>query len=134
MKSENNIDFNNISLILNTLKNTQKEDKKEDSLLMKNYKNTNYIKELLPLIVEDNENIYKIINYLEVNQLINSYKKTYESIDEDKILDLKKEAILYIKSNLNEKNKYMADLVVKVIEIKDIMSKNYKRSVDNGLQ
>ena len=47
MKSENNIDFNNISLILNTLKNTQKEDKKEDSLLMKNYKNTNYIKELL---------------------------------------------------------------------------------------
>ncbi|MFR4986648.1 MAG: hypothetical protein ACLUCH_04575 [Lachnospirales bacterium] len=134
MKSENNIDFNNISLILNTLKNTQKEDKKEDSLLMKNYKNTNYIKELLPLIVEDNENIYKIINYLEVNQLINSYKKTYESIDEDKILDLKKEAILYIKSNLNEKNKYMADLVVKVIEIKDIMSKNYKRSVDDGLQ
>ena len=134
MKSENNIDFNNISLILNTLKNTQKEDKKEDSLLMNNYKNTNYIKELLPLIVEDNENIYKIINYLEVNQLINSYKKTYESIDEDKILDLKKEAILYIKSNLNEKNKYMADLVVKVIEIKDIMSKNYKRSVDNGLQ
>ena len=130
MKSENNIDFNNISLILNTLKNTQKED----SLLMKNYKNTNYIKELLPLIVEDNENIYKIINYLEVNQLINSYKKTYESIDEYKILDLKKEAILYIKSNLNEKNKYMADLVVKVIEIKDIMSKNYKRSVDNGLQ
>ena len=71
---------------------------------------------------------------MEVNQLINSYKKTYESIDEDKILDLKKEAILYIKSNLNEKNKYMADLVVKVIEIKDIMSKNYKRSVDNGLQ
>lgn len=134
MKSENNIDFNNISLILNTLKNTQKEDKKEDSLLMKNYKNTNYIKELLPLIVEDNENIYKIINYLEVNQLINSYKKTYESIDEDKILDLKKEAILYIKSNLNEKNKYMADLVVKVIEIKDIMSKNYKRGVDDGLQ
>ena len=134
MKSENNIDFNNISLILNTLKNTQKEDKKEDSLLMKNYKNTNYIKELLPLIVEDNENIYKIINYLEVNQLINSYKKTYESIDEDKILDLKKEAILYIKSNLNEKNKYMADLVVKVIEIKDIMSKNYKRGVDGGLQ
>ena len=64
MKSENNIDFNNISLILNTLKNTQKEDKKEDSLLMKNYKNTNYIKELLPLIVEDNENIYKIINYV----------------------------------------------------------------------
>ena len=134
MKSENNIDFNNISLILNTLKNTQKEDKKEDSLLMKNYKNTNYIKELLPLIVEDNENIYKIINYLEVNQLINSYKKTYESIDEDKILDLKKEAILYIKSNLNEKNKYMADLVVKVIEIKDIMSKNYKSGVDDGLQ
>lgn len=134
MKSENNIDFNNISLILNTLKNTQKEDKKEDSFLMKNYKNTNYIKELLPLIVEDNENIYKIINYLEVNQLINSYKKTYESIDEDKILDLKKEAILYIKSNLNEKNKYMADLVVKVIEIKDIMSKNYKRGVDDGLQ
>lgn len=134
MKSENNIDFNNISLILNTLKNTQKEDKKEDSLLMKNYKNTNYIKELLPLIVEDNENIYKIINYLEVNQLINSYKKIYESIDEDKILDLKKETILYIKSNLNEKNKYMADLVVKVIEIKDIMSKNYKRGVDDGLQ
>ena len=26
MKSENNIDFNNISLILNTLKNTQKEE------------------------------------------------------------------------------------------------------------
>ncbi|WP_317368700.1 hypothetical protein [uncultured Tyzzerella sp.] len=137
MKSENSIDFNNISLILNTLKNMkkqdEKEDKKEDNLLMKSYNNTAYIKNILPLITDDNENIYRIISCLEINQLVTNYKKTYQTIDKEKVIDLKKEAFLYIKSNLNEKNKHMADLALKFIEIKEIMNKNYKRGVNNGL-
>ncbi len=130
MKQENNIDFNNISLILDMLKNNKKEEKKQDknqdNLLMINSTNSSYIKDMLPLITDDSENIYKMINCLEINQLITNYKKAYQSIEKEKVLDLKKEAILHIKNNLNQKNKYMVDLLVKVIEIKDIMNKNYK--------
>ena len=130
MKQENNIDLNNISLILDMLKNNKKEEKKQDknqdNLLMINSTNSSYIKDMLPLITDDSENIYKMINCLEINQLITNYKKAYQSIEKEKVLDLKKEAILHIKNNLNQKNKYMVDLLVKVIEIKDIMNKNYK--------
>ena len=130
MKQENNIDFNNISLILDMLKNNKKEEKKQDknqdNLLMINSTNSSYIKDMLPLITDNSENVYKMINCLEINQLITNHKKAYQSIEKEKVLDLKKEAILHIKNNLNQKNKYMVDLLVKVIEIKDIMNKNYK--------
>lgn len=128
--------MDNINLILNALKNNKQnniQEEKKGSLLKVNSLNSNNIKTILPLITEDSENMYKMLSCLEVNQLVNNYKATYQTIEKDKILDLKKEAVTYIRRNLNEDNKYMADLIIKVLEIKEIMNRNYKRGVNNGL-
>nr|WP_317356719.1 hypothetical protein [uncultured Tyzzerella sp.] len=130
---ENNIDLKNVNLILSSLKNINKNEKKDNRLLKINSLNNNGIKNMLPFITEDNENICKMIDCLEINQLINKYKTTYKNIDKEQILDLKKEAISHIRKNLNDNNKYMADLVIKALEIKDIINKNYKRGENNGL-
>ncbi|WP_250278572.1 hypothetical protein [[Clostridium] colinum] len=126
MELENNIDFNNISYLLNIIKeNKNKENSKENNLLKIN--SINNIKSILPLLGEDNDNIYKILNYLEINQLLSKYKEAHKNIDKEQVLDLKKEAILHIKQNVNENNKYIADLFLKAMEMKSILNKNYRR-------
>lgn len=128
--------MDNINIILNALKNNKQnnlqEEKKESLLKINSLSNSN-IKNILPLITEDSENMYKMLSCLEINQLVNKYKATYQNIEKDKILDLKKEAVIHIRKNLNEDNKYMADLIIKVLEIKEIINRNYKRGVNNGL-
>lgn len=130
IKSEQeDFNFNNINLLLNYIKNNNENNQNNNNecLLKINSINSSAIKGLLPHITDNSENIYKILNYLEINQLITKYKETYKNIDKEKILDLKKEAIVYIKSNIDEKNKFMVDLFLKAMEMKDIINSNYER-------
>lgn len=121
--------FDNIQTILNMLKENNTENKqdnkeqKEERFL--NINSTNKIKTILPLLMtENNENINKMINCLEINQILTEYKQAYNKIDKKNIIDLKKEAIFYIKENVNEDKKYMADLFLKIAEIKHILNNN----------
>ncbi len=126
MSGDNNIDFNNIGIILNMLKNNKNnEEIKENNLLKIN--STNNLKSILPFVTEDNENMYKILNCIEINQIINKYKQAYKKVDKAQILDLKREAILHIKQNVNENNKHIVELFLKAMEIKHIINNNYKR-------
>lgn len=121
MKSKDN----NLNLIFNMLKNVNKEENKE--LVKYDFKNA---KNILPFILENSENINKIINIIEAKQILYNYKMSYKDVDKDKILDLKKNTILNIKENLNYQSKYIVDLLIKFIEIKEIMN---KRRINNGL-
>lgn len=128
LKSEkNDFNFNNISLLLNYIKNNNKqEDNEKGNLLNINSINSSSVKAVLPYITEDSDNIYKILNYLEINQLITKYREAYKNIDKEQIFDLKKEAMLHIKSNINDKNKFMVDLFLKAMEMKNIIKSNYQ--------
>lgn len=119
--------FDNIQAILNMLKQNNTEDiqenkaQKEERFL--NINSTSKIKTILPLLMtENNDNINKMINCLEINQILTEYKQAYNKIDKKNIIDLKKEAIFYIKENVNEDKKYMADLFLKIAEIKHILN------------
>ena len=124
MEQENSLDLDNLNLILSVLKNNKNETK-ENNLLKIN--SNNNLKNILPIISDNNENIYKIFNYIEINQFLNKYKETSKNIEKDKKLDLKKEALIHIKDNINEKNRYLVDIFLKAIEIKHIMQNNYNR-------
>lgn len=119
--------FDNIQTILNMLKeNNEKnneENKTQNQQRFLNINSTNKIKTILPLLMtEDNDNINKMINCLQINQIVTEYKQAYNKIDKKNIIDLKKEAIFYIKENVNEDKKYMADLFLKIAEIKHILN------------
>ncbi len=127
MEENKNIDFNNLSLILNMLKNNEQHI--DENSIFK-IKSNNNIKTILPFIAKDDENIYKMLNCIEINNVISTYRETNKNIDNTKALQLKKEAILHIKKNVEDKNQYIADIFIKAMEIKEILN---NRGVNNGL-
>ena len=127
MEENKNIDFNNLSLILNMLKNNEQHI--DENSIFKIKSNSN-IKTILPFIAKDDENIYKMLNCIEINNVISTYRETNKNIDNTKALQLKKEAILHIKKNVEDKNQYIADIFIKAMEIKEILN---NRGVNNGL-
>ena len=126
MSDKNNIDLNKLAIILNMVKNNEKKNETNENNLLK-INSTNNLKSILPLVTENNENLNKILNYVEINQLINKYKEASKNIDNEQKLNLKKEVLVHIKDNINEKNKYLVDMFFKAIEIKHIMENNHKR-------
>ncbi|MFI3231189.1 MAG: hypothetical protein R3Y29_06555 [bacterium] len=122
---------------------TNNQDSSQVSILKLN-NNFASIKSILPYILEEssissstnhnnnsniaqapanqNNQVYDFIEILEINELVNSYKKNYTSISSDKKQDLKKEAILYIQSNVNNENKYLVEAIIKMMEINQILS------------
>ena len=71
--------FDNIQTILNMLKeNNEKnneENKTQNQQRFLNINSTNKIKTILPLLMtEDNDNINKMINCLQINQIVTEYK------------------------------------------------------------
>lgn len=133
MSLENNLDTKNINLLLNLMKNNNENKNNDNTLLKINSINNSPIKNVLPILSNDTENIYKILNCLELNQLVTRYREVNKNIDEEQILNLKREAILHIKQNIGDKNKYLADIFLKAIEIKNIIRCNYKKENINGL-
>ena len=127
MEENKNIDFNNLSLILNMLKNNEQHI--DENSIFKIKSNSN-IKTILPFIAKDDENIYKMLNCIEINNVISTYRETNKNVDNTKALQLKKEAILHIKKNVEDKNQYIADIFIKAMEIKEILN---NRGVNNGL-
>lgn len=127
MQENKNIDFNNLNLILNML--TKKEENTDENAIFK-IKSNNNIKSILPFITKDDSNIQKVLDCIEINNIISTYKETNKNIDNSKALQLKKEAILYIKKNVENDNKYIADIFIKAMEIKEILN---NRGVKNGL-
>lgn len=87
----------------------------------------NPIKTILPYIdAKNKDQIYQIINFMEINSLITDYKKTSQNTNSNDLLKLKVQTISQIKNNIGDKNRNLVDVLVKAIELNNTMS-NYKK-------
>lgn len=112
----------NIKLMSNLIKNNQ--NKNSYKFLKTNTNQISTLKTLLPYFSNnDNNNNFldKMINSLEINQFISDYQNSSKNIDTNQLSELKKETIFHIKSNLNQNTQYMADILLKFMEIKEII-------------
>lgn len=139
---DNNI---NINTSTNNSTNTNSQSSQalnnpNDVSILKLNNNFASIRSILPHILEENNNInnselqnrqiYDFLELLEINELIKSYKKNYNNINTDNNYELKhklkKEAVLYIQSNINNDNRHLLDAILKMLEINQILNKSIK--------
>ncbi len=124
----NNLNTDNLQL-LSSILNKPKDN--SNKLLKTNSNQVTMVKNMLPYLSNQNSPILdKIINTIEISQFINDYKLSYNTISTNQVFDLKKETIDTIKSNINEDKKYMVDVLLKFLEINEIVKNKGEK---NGL-
>lgn len=136
---ENEPDLKNISKIMNIMKeiNFKKEEpiqKDTKESLFKENSNIKTMKSVLPYLdIEHKNNIGGFINFMEAKDVLNQYKDISLNLDKEEKMRAKKDIFLAIKPKLNEENKPLIDLLVKFIEINDIIKKfNFEKEKNSG--
>lgn len=113
-------DIQNIKSLLDIMKTSETKNIEDENKLLKlSSLNINKIKSL-PIIKID-ENMSNMLSYMAINELLNSYKQAKKFIKNGDASKLKKEAMLHIKSNMDDKNKYIVDVVIKALEMQSIL-------------
>lgn len=138
-KGDNQLSTESIVKMLKLINNIKEVSEKKDNIKSDNEivkfnldnSNIRSIKAVLPYIDTEYKNKMDIfINFMEINNLISKYRYTYNNLDIEQKPELKKNVLLYIKPQLDEKNKPMIDIFVKAIEINKILNSNYiKRGI-----
>lgn len=118
LDTSSNMDFEKVIKVMSTI-----TESSNNNSLLKIDNNINIAKMMVNLIDEENsQNLNDLFAVMEINNFMQNYREVCNSVENSSKLELKREAINYIKDNLSDESIKIIDVAVKIFEVKDMLN------------
>lgn len=118
LDTSSNMDFEKVIKVMSTI-----TESSNNNSLLKIDNNINIAKMMVNLIdAENSQSLNDLFAVMEINNFMQNYREVCNSVENSSKLELKREAINYIKDNLSDESIKIIDVAVKIFEVKDMLN------------